>query len=184
MMSKKMNAALVCVVGLLSMLLIPTVLANKPEFVEGTLVYTPFPVVPTPPFGAKITGNNIFLDTYEEGDWTGDIVGHSDDDPCLVVIHGPEGVWPKLTGFDFKKYTGIATFVVCTIDTKTGGLVMQMHGKCSGPGEEWDGQWVILKGTGGLEGVHGQGTWWGLGAPGLGKSGTINYQGWVHFDPS
>ncbi len=28
---------------------------------------------------------------------------------------------------------------------------------------DWEGEWVITSGTGELEDLHGQGTWWGLG---------------------
>ena len=51
---------------------------------------------------------------------------------------------------------------------------MRLTGKDSGPGTEWSGKWVIVKATGELEGIHGQGTYdW--------SSGT--YEGKIHFDP-
>jgi len=46
-------------------LLIPTVLATKPEHVTGRLDYRPFPIFPIP---AKMSDGNVFLNTWEEGD--------------------------------------------------------------------------------------------------------------------
>ena len=41
------------------------------------------------------------------------------------------------------------------------------------------GPWVIISGTGGLVGLHGQGTWW---HSGIGFA-NLEYAGQVHFDP-
>jgi hypothetical protein len=170
-MRKMMSTSiLMCMVALLSMLLIPTVLATKPTYVSGYMTYTPTIV------GFRWADGNLHLDTTEEGDWYGDLVGHSHDEPCRVVIHGANGL--PATDWDFRWYTSISTFEECTVAGRTGGLVMRLVGKSGGPGEEWSGHWVILKGTGELEGIHGQGTWWGLGFP----IGDIPYEGWIHFD--
>jgi hypothetical protein len=171
-MRKMLSAALLmCTVALLSVLLIPTVLAKKPTYVSGYMTYTPAIV------SARWAGRNLLLDTTEEGVWYGGLVGLSHDEPCRVVIHDANGL--PATDWKFRWYTSIVTFEECTVAGKTGGLVMRMVGKSGGPGEEWSGHWVILKGTGGLDGIHGQGTWWGLGFP----IGDIPYEGWIHFAP-
>jgi hypothetical protein len=176
-MRKMLSAALLmCMVALLSVLLIPTVLATKPEHVTGRLDYRPFPIFPIP---AKMSDGNVFLNTWEEGIWSGGIEGESHDEPCRVVIHGADSFPP--TSFDFRWYTGISTFEECTVDGKTGGLVIRLVGKAKF-GEIWHGEWVILRGTGELEGIHGQGTWSGPGAPGLGQWGYVDYEGWIHFE--
>ena len=60
-MSKILSAALLmCLVALLSTLLIPAVLATKPEHVTGKLDYRPHPIPPVP---AKMADGNVFLNT-------------------------------------------------------------------------------------------------------------------------
>jgi len=58
----------------------------------------------------------------------------------------------------------------------TGGLVMRLVGKDSGPGTPWLGKWIILKGTGDLNGITGQGSWSATG-------GVISYSGFLHYKP-
>ena len=137
---------------------------------SGYLTYIPAIV------DARWADGNLHLETSEEADYYGDLEGHSHDEPCRVVFHNADGLPP--TDWDFGWYTAIATFEECTVNDKTGGLVMRMHGKIGGPGTEWSGKWVVLKGTGELEGIHGQGIWWGLGWP----VGPIYYSGWIHFE--
>jgi hypothetical protein len=176
-MRKMLSAALLlCIVALLSVLLIPTVLATKPTHVSGTLYYVPAIV------DHRWAGRNLHLDTTEETDWTGGLVGHSYDEPCRVVIHGAN-TFPA-TDWDSRWYTAIATFEEgeCTVAGRTGGLVMRLVGKSGEPGEDWFGQWVIISGTGELAGIHGQGTWGGLGFIGAGP-GEIWYSGQIHFKP-
>ena len=140
--------------------------ATKPIPVSGILYFTPYLDE------VRFANGNVILDIHEDGTWTGGIVGSSVADPCRVVIHKADGFPP--TDWEFRWYTGITTFEECTVDGKTGGLVMRLTGKDSGPGTEWSGKWVILKATGELEGIHGQGTYdW--------SSGT--YEGKIHFDP-
>jgi hypothetical protein len=60
-----------------------------------------------------------------------------------------------------------------------GTLVIKAQGKQEGgtilPSEAlWTGQWVIISGTGELEGLRGQGTL-------SGPSGVIDFTGKVHF---
>lgn len=175
-MRKTMSATiLICMVAALSVLLIPVVSATKPTHVSGMLYYVPTIT------HVRWADSNLHLDTTEESDWTGDLVGQSHDEPCRVVIHDANGFPP--TDWDFRWYTAIATFDECTVGDRTGGLVMHLVGKSGEPGEDWFGQWVILGGTGELEGIHGQGTFGGPGfIPGIVVPGEIWYSGMIHFD--
>jgi hypothetical protein len=166
-MRKKLSTFLFSAV-LLSLLLIPTVFAEGRIPVFGTAEYS------VTPLEIKIVGNNVHVKTMEETDWYGDILGHSHNEPCRVVVHGSTDFPPS--DWDFKRYTSIVTFAesACTIAGKTGGLVMRLIGKDSGPDTLWTGKWVILKGTGDLEGISGRGTWTATG-------GVISYTGWVHI---
>jgi len=164
-------------VALLPTLWIPTVLATKPTYVSGSLAYDPVIV------GSKLAGRNLHLETTEEALWSGGLTGVSWDEPCRVVVHNAvldaEG---NIVNFDFRWYTAIATFTECTVGDKTGGLVMRLVGMDSGPGTDWSGKWVILRGTGELANLRGQGTWWGPGWPPGIPTPTIFYEGWIHFD--
>jgi hypothetical protein len=174
-MRKLLSAALlICMVTLLSASLMPIVLAKKSEYVTGLWHYTAYFIPPVP---AKIVGDNVFLNTYEDGFWSGGIAGVSHDEPCHIMIHGTN-VFPPTT-FDYRLFTAISTIKECTVDGKTGGLVIFCAGKAEFH-KEWHGVWVILSGTGGLKGVYGQGIWWGMGAPGPGIPGSVEYAGWIH----
>jgi len=176
-MKKKLSALLVCIAAILSMLLIPTVFADKSTPVSGIAPY-----ILIEREDVQIRGNTVHILLREESYWEGDIAGDAIDYPCRLVIHGSE-VFPPTSGFDFRWYTSIITFEegACTVTTEsgpvTGGLMMRLVGKDNGPGTEWTGKWVILKGTGDLEGITGQGTWSATG-------GVISYSGCVHFKPS
>jgi hypothetical protein len=178
-MRRKLLASLiVCTIALLLVLLMPTVLATQPEYVSGWLHYSPHPVLPFP---EKMADDNVFLNTWEEAEWNESIVGNARDEPCRVVIHGANQ-FPNPTTFDFRWYTGISNFTTAIVGSKTGGLIIRMVGKAEF-GQIWHGEWVILSGTDGLEGIHGQGTWSGQGAGGMNTWGYVHYEGWIHFEP-
>ena len=165
---RKKVTTLVFSAVILSLLLMPIVFADKRIPVSGTGPYTPTIV------DHKIMGNNVHVRTTEEMDWYGGILGHSHNEPCRVVVHGSTEFPP--TDYDFRWYTSRVTFAdgACTIADKTGGLVMRLVGKQSGPDTEWIGKWEILKGTEDLKGISGRGTWTASG-------GIVYYTGWVHL---
>jgi len=169
-MNKKLSALLVCISAILSMMLMPTVFANKSTPVSGIAPYTLIERE-----DVQIRGNTVHILMKEESQWIGDIAGDAIDYPCRLVIHGSED-FPPTSGFDFRWYTSIITFEEgeCTIAGETGGLMMRLVGKDSGPGTPWTGKWVILTATGDLEGISGRGTWTATG-------GVISYTGWVHL---
>lgn len=142
-----------------------SVQAGPPDTAEGLWRYQPFIV------GARTAGCNTFLDTLENGLWSGTFEGTSTEDG-KVVIHC-SGAW------SFKaivSYDG-------TVNGQAGTLRMSVVGSRPDAFTDWHGRWVILSGTGELATLRGQGTWWGPGAPDVGQWGDIYYEGNVHFEP-
>lgn len=160
-MSKKMTASLVCVVGLLSMLLIPTALANKPEPVSGTWLYLPSSIVIT-----KTVDGNTFKSGVEDGDWSGDFDGTSED--FFEVIAHPAGF---VTCQGQINFDGI-------VNGESGTMVIRFVGKKEAG--LWSGKWVILSGTDDLANLHGEGTWEGPGYLGGVAWGELTYTGMIH----
>jgi hypothetical protein len=144
----------------------PPVQAGPPEEAEGLWQYQPFIL------DQKVAGCNTFLTTFENGVWSGTFEGTSTEDG-KVVIHC-SGAW---------SFNAIVTFDAVTVDGKSGTLEMSVVGKRPDGTSDWAGKWVILSGTGELANLHGQGTWWGPGAPAPGQWGDIYYGGQVHFAP-
>ena len=123
----------------------------------------------------RTAGDNTFFTTTEDVEWrenpeTGGFVGTATD-TCVVVIHA-SGAW---------YYRAIGSFEG-TVQGQTGTLEVLMVGSKEAD-TDWQGTWRILSGEGGLANLHGQGTWWGAGAPGPEVVGYIDYAGTVHFDP-
>jgi hypothetical protein len=139
--------------------------AEPPTDVEGTLWYTAH-------FGdLRVAGGNTFLTTTEDATWEGAFEGEAMDE-CVVVIH-TSGAW---------FYQGMASFQG-TVQGRTGTLQILLIGSRPDGLAEWEGTWRILSGGDELEHLHGQGTWWGPGAPDFEELGEIPYAGQIHFDP-
>ena len=174
-MRKKLSTLLFSAI-FLSLILTPTIFADTSTPVSGTAPYW------STLDEFSIRGNTVHVFKTEWSEWSGGIAGLTDGYPIRVVVHGSD-VFPPTAGFDFRWYTAKATFAdgECTIMTEsgpvTGGLEMRLVGKDSGPGTPWTGKWIILKGTGDLNGITGQGTWTATG-------GIISYTGSVHHTPS
>jgi len=132
---------------------------------EGLWQYTPYIE------SMKVAGGNTFLDTVEVGVWTGTFEGDSTEDG-EVVIHST-GAW---------SFRGTVSFSQVTVDGKSGTLEMHVVGKRPDAFTDWEGSWVITGGTGDLADLHGEGTWWGPGAPDIGLQGDIYYAGQIHFE--
>lgn len=163
---KKRSLLLITVlmIALLSTLSTP-VYAGPPTPAEGLWQYLPTIL------DARVAGGNTFLTTSEIGQWTGTFSGGSIE-AGHVVIHSA----------GFTHFKAIVSFASVTVDNRMGSLEMRVNGSRPYAGAEWEGRWAITEGTGELEGLRGQGTWWGPGAPRPGEWGDIYYSGNVHFD--
>ena len=141
--------------------------AGPPETASGQFVY--FGTGATPRFA----GCNLFLDITEIAEWTGTFAGWSTDEG--KAVGHCNGDWSV-------KET--MTFDVVEVDGRIGGLVLSIVGSRPAGAAEWYGHWVILKGTGELANLRGQGSWWGPGAPDPFTPGEIFYDGKYHFEPN
>jgi hypothetical protein len=158
------SLALLAIVMLLSALLM-SAQAGPPETAEGLWQYQPFIE------SVRMAGCNTFLETFENGLWTGTFEGTSTEDG-KVVIHC-SGSW---------SFNAIVSFVGA-VNGQSGTLRMSVEGSRPDGESEWYGRWVILGGTEDLATLQGQGTWWGPGSPGEPIWGDIYYEGNVHFEP-
>ena len=120
-------------------------------------------------------GNKTVLYATEEELWQGSFCGTAEA-VFIVVIFSPDlwkvWLWTTFTG---------------TVDGKYGTMVIRLIGKRTYWDEDnfwWYGHWKIISGTGELEDIHGQGTWWGPGYEGScvpGDRPDIYYEGKIHF---
>ena len=162
MRKKLLTLLVVCIVALLSALSMPGVYATRPIAVSGSFDYT-FTIT-----SERWPDDHYIFEATEWETWIGDFEGTAVSFFRVVWFKfptGPLNVWLRS---DFEG----------TVDGKEGTLVIQLVG-WSHQGN-WDGQWVIISGTGELENLHGKGVW---GGPGFGASGPdIWYSGQIHFD--
>jgi hypothetical protein len=183
---RKMKKVILMVLSLATVLLMlsmPT-LAGPPAGAAGLWQYQPFVKVYdadgecVPPTGApgevpciETHGGNTVMYTFENGKWEGTFNGISTEDGKVVVYSSGALSFDAIVSFEGE------------VDDKFGALQMSVNGRWTDGGTEWQGRWVIISGTGELSTLHGQGTWWGPGAPDFGVWGDIYYAGNVHFEP-
>ena len=162
-MRKKISVLVLCFITLLSALLIPLIHATRAIQVSGEWTYTPRPI------SMRWANSNQIVDGEEDSLWTGAFDGISYD-TFTVVKHDalPDPNSPR-----FVNGIGVINFEG-TVEGKMGTLVIKFVGKKTG---EWYGTWVILSGTGELENLRGQGTWYG-------PSRDLDYEGKIHFEPN
>ncbi len=125
--------------------------------------------------GVRVAGCNTFLTLTESDEFDGTINGDSNPDlgTSTVVLHCNGSV----------SFHGRLYFDEVTVDGRTGSMVMLTQGRLAAGDLEWSGQWTILSASDGLDGLHGNGSWWGPGAGGPGLPGELYYDGKVHFSP-
>jgi hypothetical protein len=157
-------AIAVLLVGLLLVLSVPA-LAGPPEEAGGVWEYM------VTAADVELAGCNMFMYTYDIGEWTGTFEGVSTE-TGVVVAH-----CSGKTSFN-----GSLSFVG-DVNGQSGSLEMSVVGQCCDEQGHWKGQWVILSGTEGLANLRGQGTWFGPGAGGPFVWGTVDYAGNYHFEP-
>ena len=123
---------------ILSALLIPTVLAEKPTDVSGTWSWW------ADDFSFKFAGGVTFISATEHDTFTETFSG-SGVGPFTVRVD-PNGF---MTGRGRTTFTG-------SVDGKSGTLVIQWTGNTKTLGK-WHCKWVILSGTGELANLRGSG---------------------------
>jgi hypothetical protein len=137
-------------------------------------------------------GGNVFVDSHNDGIYTqGSILGTFSQTFSVVIHYGSPEIVQNLNPanpashpeapFNWRNMQRTFTGTVLGVE---GGFTMKLEAKGYGNSiagiSSWEltGTWVILEGTGGLEGLHGQGTWRHTReVPGL------QYEGQVHFEP-
>jgi hypothetical protein len=159
-MRKKISALMIGAV-ILSALLIPTVLAEKPTPVSGTWSWEG--IVNS----VRFADGNMFITATEyddfDGTFDGDGVGS-----FTVTVHS-KGF---MTGIGRTTFTG-------EVMGKEGTLVIQWTGNTKTLGK-WHCKWVILSGTGELANLRGS----GIGVETAPDSYILVLSGKIHFDPS
>lgn len=141
--------------------------AGPPSNASGVWSYTPYGT------GMRQAGCNIQVTTYEESIWQdGTFVGSSTEDG-KVTIHCA-GNW---------SFKATVHFDQVEVNGRAGTLEMTVNGSRPDATADWFGYWTITDGSGELENLRGQGTFWGPGAPAPGVQGTIYYAGQIHFQP-
>jgi uncharacterized protein (TIGR02246 family) len=145
MMRKILSLALlICIAVFLG----PLALTAHSQTVEGTFEYTVETVYQEEAHGQKITYG------LEHEWWTGTLDGTAH--ALFIVIANEAGI-PTVDLF--STFTG-------TVDGKSGSLVIRLIGEKLSPKGDWAGDWDIVRGTGELKNLQGQGTWGGPGYEG------------------
>jgi hypothetical protein len=164
---EKMLMTLLTLSVILSMLSVPA-LAESPTAASGDWYYMPSIV------SVRVAGGNTFIESTEEGIWTGTFEGESRE--AGHVARHRSG---------FVSFRATVSFDDVTVDGKSGTLQMRVVGEKPDASSDWQGKWVILSGTGELATLRGHGTWWGPGYNPLlpDEWGEIHYGGQIHFEP-
>ena len=157
-MRKVLSAAFVaCMLALLSVLSIPAVRASPVTNAEGTLAWL---VVNFE--GTRTAGiNTIYQGTSTiaaGGTFAGDVTD----------------AWVEVWHTNFLNLRDVLTFTG-KVDGKSGTLTLRVVGTATLPGLEWTGHWEIIRSTGDLANLEGQGSWWGTG-------NNVEYSGLIQFE--
>ena len=120
----------------------------------------------------RVVDSKAYFETSAEGVWTGTFIGPSTESG-QVVIHG-SGTW---------SFSDTISFSRVTVDRRSGTLELSIVGERPNVSADWQGEWVILSGTGDLATLRGQGTWWAPATPEAGEWSIAYYGGEVDFGP-
>jgi len=104
---------------------------------------------------ADYTGDKAFASFSESGEWTGTFTGESKEYGLAMLQLSEAG----LSG----SFVGTIVFDSVQVDGASGGLELDVYGDRPDTDSDWVGTWRITDGTGELEGLRGQGAWWGPG---------------------
>ena len=159
-----MTKKILVILFLVGLMLPLPVFAGAPVDVEGSFGYIPFFTG-----DLKVAGPNLFFPSGDDETWIGHLDGTASTFYTLI-LHGTD------PNADPGHFVSQGTFTGSVLDSDTGTAVIQLTGHQK-EGVPWYGTWLINRGTGGLAGVHGQGTWWL--DPAL-----ISIPGWEPGDPA
>jgi|tagenome__1003787_1003787.scaffolds.fasta_scaffold20989667_8 hypothetical protein len=136
--------------------------ANPPKVATGTSSLLSDEFTPI-----RNAGANGFFREHSSQSYAGDLVGVASDDDVFVA-HG-----------DYFHAHGIETCTHCMIGGRAGGFtaVFSYKGVSDATGFTYTGHLTFLRGTGGLSGLHGQGTFSGN------ETGTNHYSYSYVFTP-
>jgi hypothetical protein len=162
-MKKKLWIFIAVLLVAFSVVLSVPVQAEPSENVSGLWRYQPFIL------DMQVIHGTTFLKTYENATWAGTFSGTSTEDGKVVI--DPSGAWT---------FRGIVHFEG-SVNGKSGRMTMYASGSRPDGFSDWRGTWEIKYGTGELADLHGQGDWWGPGAPGPEQWGDIYYSGNISF---
>jgi hypothetical protein len=154
---KKKLITIFSVIVLLAVASTP-VLAGPPGKASGVWTYALTSYGPE-----EYMGCNTFIPMDDAGTFTGTFEG-TETESGILVIHCNGNM----------SYKGNLTFTGTVDGSAPGTMKLRIVGQLGAQG--WEGTWVIRGGTGGLENLHGQGTWGG-------PPGIMEYSGNYHFEP-
>jgi hypothetical protein len=143
---KKILTALIMVCLMLPLVTLP-VFGGAPTDVGGSFGYTFYSTG-----DAKIGGRNLFFPSGDDETWIGDLDGTAGT-LYTLILHGTDPY------SDPGQFVSKGTFVGSVQGSDEGTAAFQLTGHQKA-GVLWYGTWSIGRGTEGLKGVHGQGTWW------------------------
>lgn len=157
---------IVYLVAVLAVLSLPVYAQDKgPVPVSGSFNYT-FKVL-----ASGEAGGNTFMDGTEDEVWTGDFEGTAVSPfPFTMWSSGVQDAWllTEFKGMALGKYKG--TLVMIAIYHRPDATA------------QWEGEWMIVSGTGDLEHLRGHGVAWGPGSTNKDDGITdISYTGEVMF---
>ncbi len=119
----------------------------------------------------RVAGGNMFISATEDEVWTGTLAGTGLGAFTLVVHRA---------GFETVKGESL---LAVTVAGKTGTLEIGWAGNNKNDLGVWWFHWTILRGTGELENLRGQGTGFGPGPAGLDIVGCADLSGKIVFAP-
>ncbi len=159
---KRLVAAGCFLIALAGLVLVPaTAYACPSAEVNGTITVGHDVVLDV----RQVGGNTIIRHVFD-GSFTGSLAGTYTQLQTMVVEA------------DGKFNAQGAVTLTGSYDGRSGTITMMINASGDMTTGAVQGHWVILRGTGDLENIHGQGTFGG-GAGGA----TITYSGQVHFGP-
>ena len=169
-MRRKISTLLMVSAAILSVILIPSVLAIKP---------TPAPIgywqwkAPSTYFEPyKMANGNVFIRADDDAEFTGTFVGTGYDE--FTMTQHPNGFF---TGSGQTTFSG-------EVMGEAGTCIIKWDGNTKNDMGYWWFKWVIISGTDDLENLRGSGYCWGPGPADLNEWGGVDMYGKIHFDPS